>query len=98
MNRKVTQLAIILLLEGLLFAGLIVMGSCQKCSSSKKDSDKKMMSMDTEQKLCPVSGKPINKEYFTEYEGKKVYFCGPGCKSAFEKDPEKYAGKLPQCK
>jgi YHS domain-containing protein len=25
-----------------------------------------------------------------EYKGKTYYFCAPGCKVAFEKDPEKY--------
>jgi YHS domain-containing protein len=25
-----------------------------------------------------------------EYKGKVYYFCAPGCKKAFEKDPEKY--------
>jgi YHS domain-containing protein len=28
----------------------------------------------------------------TEYEGKTYYFCAPGCKVAFEADPEKYLG------
>jgi YHS domain-containing protein len=26
----------------------------------------------------------------SEYKGKTYYFCAPGCKAAFEKDPEKY--------
>ncbi len=26
----------------------------------------------------------------TEYKGVAYYFCGPGCKRAFEKDPEGY--------
>ncbi|MHB0870886.1 MAG: YHS domain-containing protein [Chloroflexota bacterium] len=25
-----------------------------------------------------------------EYKGETYYFCAPGCKSAFEKDPERY--------
>ncbi|MDQ7028921.1 MAG: YHS domain-containing protein [Ardenticatenia bacterium] len=25
-----------------------------------------------------------------EYKGQTYYFCAPGCKAAFEKDPEKY--------
>jgi YHS domain-containing protein len=29
----------------------------------------------------------------SEYKGKKYYFCAPGCKRAFDKDPEKYLGK-----
>ena len=27
------------------------------------------------------------------HEGKTYYFCAPGCKSAFEKNPGKYVGK-----
>ena len=26
----------------------------------------------------------------TEYQGKTYYFCAPGCKVAFEKDPGQY--------
>jgi len=26
----------------------------------------------------------------TEYQGQTYYFCAPGCKAAFERDPEKY--------
>ncbi len=52
-----------------------------------------------EQTMCPVMpGKPINKALFTEYEGKKVYFCCPGCDKMFNADPEKYVAKLPQFK
>ena len=51
-----------------------------------------------EQKTCPIMGGPINKDVFTEYKGKKVYFCCPGCKSKFEADPEQYIAKLPQFK
>lgn len=25
-----------------------------------------------------------------EYQGKTYYFCAPGCRKAFEKEPEKY--------
>jgi YHS domain-containing protein len=51
-----------------------------------------------EQKTCPVMGGAVNKNASTEYKGKKVYFCCPGCKPAFEKNPEKYLVKLPQFK
>lgn len=49
-----------------------------------------------EQTTCPVMGGAINKDIFTVYKGKKVYFCCPGCKPEFEKNPEKYLAKLPQ--
>ncbi len=26
----------------------------------------------------------------SEYEGKKYYFCAPGCKRMFDKNPEQY--------
>ena len=51
-----------------------------------------------EQTLCPVMGGKINKELYTEYKGKEVYFCCPGCEPEFLKDPEKYIDKLPQFK
>ncbi|RYG88268.1 YHS domain-containing protein [bacterium] len=28
---------------------------------------------------------------FTDYKGKRYYFCCPACKPTFEKDPAKYA-------
>lgn len=26
----------------------------------------------------------------SEYKGQSYYFCAPGCRKAFDKDPEKY--------
>ncbi len=52
-----------------------------------------------EQTTCPImEGNAINKALFTEYKGKKVYFCCPGCEEKFKKEPEKYITKLPQFK
>jgi YHS domain-containing protein len=51
-----------------------------------------------EQTTCPIMDSPINKALFTEYKGKKVYFCCPGCEEKFEAEPEKYIAKLPQFK
>lgn len=49
-----------------------------------------------EQTICPVMGGAVDKDIYTEYQGKKVYFCCKQCKGDFEKSPEKYTGKLPQ--
>jgi len=41
----------------------------------------------------PVCGMRVDPEKApakSEYKGKTYYFCAPGCKAAFEKDPEKY--------
>ena len=29
----------------------------------------------------------------SEYKGQTYYFCSPGCKRAFDKEPDKYVGK-----
>lgn len=56
-------------------------------------------SASVEQTTCPVmKGNPITKDLYTEYKGKKVYFCCSGCKPEFEKNPEKYLSDLPQFK
>ncbi|MEN6308818.1 MAG: YHS domain-containing protein [Anaerohalosphaeraceae bacterium] len=50
-----------------------------------------------EQTTCPVMvGKPIDKNLFVEYKGKKVYFCCKGCIAEFNKEPEKYVKLLQQ--
>jgi len=56
----------------------------------------KVSSVAVEQTTCPVEGAAINKNVYTIYKGKKVYFCCEKCKAAFEKEPEKYISKLPQ--
>ena len=46
---------------------------------------------------CPVmAGKAINKDHFVLHEGRRVAFCCGKCKAKFEKDPAKYADKLPK--
>ncbi len=51
-----------------------------------------------EQTACPIMGTAIDKNVYTEYKGKKVYFCCAGCETPFLKSPEKYLSKLPQFK
>jgi YHS domain-containing protein len=41
----------------------------------------------------PVCGMVVDEQTAAataEYQGKTYYFCAPGCKKAFEKEPEKY--------
>ena len=46
--------------------------------------------LDKPQTTCPVMGNPIDKTLFADYNGKRVYFCCPGCIDTFNADPEKY--------
>jgi YHS domain-containing protein len=43
----------------------------------------------------PVCGMEVDEKTAagkSEYQGKTYYFCSPGCKQAFDKEPEKYLG------
>lgn len=39
---------------------------------------------------CTTCAATIEAAATSEYKGKKYYFCSPGCKKAFDQDPEKY--------
>ena len=44
----------------------------------------------------PVCGMDVDEETAparSEYKGKTYYFCAPGCKREFDKDPEKFVGR-----
>lgn len=85
--------------------GVKVLVCCDDCAGKIKDAsaDEKIAlafgkpeKAYTLQSACPVSNKPIKAEVSVEHEGKKVFFCCPGCPDAFKKDPAKFASKLPQ--
>jgi YHS domain-containing protein len=43
--------------------------------------------------IDPVCGMEVDEKTAaatSEYKGKTYYFCAPGCKTAFDKEPEKY--------
>jgi YHS domain-containing protein len=46
------------------------------------------------QTTCPVMGGAIDKKQFADHDGKRVYFCCPGCIGTFNKEPAKYIQKL----
>jgi YHS domain-containing protein len=47
------------------------------------------------QTFCPVTGKKLEKkEFFVDYEGRRVYFCSEGCIKDFTKTPDKFLTKL----
>lgn len=43
--------------------------------------------------VCKMEVKETQAAATATYNGKTYYFCAPGCKRAFEKEPEKYLGK-----
>lgn len=41
--------------------------------------------------VCGMSIDPNTTDLHSDFHGTTYYFCGPGCKKAFDADPEKYA-------
>lgn len=75
---------------------------CPMCSAKlKADPDKyfkeaaaKGILFENIQTTCPVTGEPIDKAVFTDYEGRRVYFCCEKCIAEFAKKPGEYLDKL----
>ena len=99
MKSKRTQFGIVFIFAGVLLIGLVVLSGCKKKSEPAASIDvKEIASAAIEQTACPIMGNAINKDVFTEYKGKKVYFCCAMCIDKFKENPEKYLAKLPQFK
>ena len=100
METRTRKFWAILSVACILLAGVLVINGCKKKSEPVPPPPQaeaaKDVSAAVEQTACPIMGEKINKEIFTEYKGKKVYFCCQACKPEFEKDPVKYISKLPQ--
>ncbi len=43
--------------------------------------------------VCKMEVDEKTAQFKSEYKGKNYYFCAPGCKKAFNENPEKYRGK-----
>ncbi len=42
--------------------------------------------------VCGMDVDPKTAPATSEYNGKTYYFCAPGCKKSFDREPEKYVG------
>ena len=75
---------------------------CKECIETvKKDPAKyirelesKGVTLEKAQTICPVLGNKIDKKVYTDYNGKRIYFCCAGCIDKFKKDPDTYLKKL----
>lgn len=43
--------------------------------------------------VCGMEIDPATAAGKVDYKGQTYYFCSPGCKKSFEKDPEKYVSQ-----
>jgi YHS domain-containing protein len=46
------------------------------------------------QKVCPISGEKIDKKIYSDYQGRRIFFCCRKCRSFFAGDPMKYIKRL----
>lgn len=45
--------------------------------------------------VCSMDVDEQTAKYTSQYQGKTYYFCAPGCKRAFDREPDKYLGPDP---
>lgn len=46
--------------------------------------------------VCGMDVDPTQAAGQSEYHGETYYFCSPGCKRQFDKDPQRYVGQTDQ--
>jgi YHS domain-containing protein len=42
------------------------------------------------QTVCPVAGNPVDTEVHVDHAGRRVFFCCPDCRPAFDAEPDAY--------
>ena len=94
METRTKHLMTVWLSISVVLIGLIALQGCQTTES--KNEAAAGISRSPEQTDCPIMGMAVDKNVYTEYKGKKVYFCCAGCINTFKEDPEKYMSKLSQ--
>lgn len=40
--------------------------------------------------VCGMEVDPNTAQWKSEYQGRTYYFCAPGCKQSFDREPERY--------
>jgi len=99
MSHIINRLMTAILLLTVLGIGLVIFPGCKKKPQpADPTAIKQAVTAAVEQTVCPVMGGPVDKNVYTEYQGKKVYFCCTQCLDTFKADPNKYVDKLPQFK
>ena len=78
---------------------------CRRCASKFKADPEKVFAklaadgitpenVQTADPVCGMKIDPAKSEAVSDYKGRRVHFCGDGCKQEFDKDPAKFLPKL----
>lgn len=68
-------------------------GTKTKKSPPVAGSSQKSVALKT-QTTCPVMKGEIDRRYYVDYEGKRIFVCCPGCLGSVKQDPTKYLKEL----
>ena len=75
--------------------GLVVAGEKEGSHKEGSHSDQAKATVTAgAQAHCPIMGGKISKQVHADHDGKRVYFCCPGCIKKFQADPDKYLRKM----
>lgn len=76
-------------------AAILITGTCFAADEQAAKKDQPAVAAEVKaQTKCPVMGGAIDKKQFADYDGKRVYFCCPGCSGTFNKEPAKYIKQM----
>ena len=70
-----------------------MMDSCPMCKRMKMMMNQSA-AVGKAQTNCPVMGGKIDKKFYADVNGKRIYVCCPGCVAKVKADPDKYIKKL----
>ena len=74
-----------ILVAAVMLTGFLVCGQTVKPA----DATKAVTEAKT-QTVCPVMGGKVDKKFFVDVKGKRIYICCPGCADKIKADPDKY--------
>ncbi|MFC1693094.1 YHS domain-containing protein [Candidatus Latescibacterota bacterium] len=78
-----------------IMAIFLILSGCSSAShEAYKHGDMQMGVQGSEQTNCPVFGGEIDKKFYVDHMGKRIYFCCKMCIAKFNEEPEKYMKKL----
>lgn len=89
---SVTVVSLSLMLKGYVPPAKRDMGRVSKAERLKSKSSEDILE-ESILAIDPVCGMTVDEsdaKFKAEYKGRTYYFCAPGCKRAFEKEPERY--------
>jgi YHS domain-containing protein len=46
------------------------------------------------QKHCPLTNDPLNRQFYVDHDGKRIYGCGPHCVELIKENPKKFIRQL----